>query len=216
MRRLASRVSLAVRGQIFHFFMHTMQPNENMLVLDLGVTPDRTLPESNFFEQWYPYTYKIVASSFEDASILVHQYPGLSFVRTGKKELPFADKSFDLVFCSAVLEHAGSQEDQKGLINEILRIGRSFFITTPNRWFPIEFHTILPIIHWFPKSLHRRILHALNLSFWADAQNLNLLCPFSLIQLFPQSCLVHLKKQRLLGLTSNLIVYGTADSSDYS
>lgn len=213
MRSLASRVSYAVRGKIFQFFMHAMHPDENTHVLDLGVTPDQILPESNFFEKWYPYPHKIVASSFEDASFLVHQYPGVSFVRTEKRELPFADKSFDLVFCSAVLEHAGPREKQQRLIDEILRIGRSFFITTPNRWFPIEFHTILPIIHWLPKPVHRSVLKRMELLFWADVENLNLLCPQSFIGLFPESFDVHLKKEYLLGLTSNLIAYGVSKES---
>jgi SAM-dependent methyltransferase len=210
LRSLASRVSFIVRGKIFQFFMYAMRPNENTFVLDLGATPDQSLPESNFFEQWYPYPQKIIASSFEDASFLVYQYPGVSFVRTEKMELPFADKSFDLVFCSAVLEHAGPREKQQKLIDEILRIGRSFFITTPNRWFPVEFHTILPIIHWLPKPIHRSFLKRINLFFWADVENLNLLSSHSIRKMFPQSCTVHLKKQRLIGMTSNVIVYGTS------
>ena len=27
------------------------------------------------------------------------------------------------------------------------------FVTTPNRWFPIEVHTRLPLVHWLPETM---------------------------------------------------------------
>jgi hypothetical protein len=35
---------------------------------------------------------------------------------------------------------------------ESRRVARSSFITTPNRWFPIETHTRTPLVHWLPKK----------------------------------------------------------------
>ena len=29
---------------------------------------------------------------------------------------------------------------------------------TPNRWFPIEFHTLLPLVHWLPPEHFRKLL----------------------------------------------------------
>ena len=46
----------------------------------------------------------------------------------------------------------------KNIINLTKKI---FFITTPNRFYPIEFHTKLPLIHWLPKRIHRFILSKL-------------------------------------------------------
>ena len=58
----------------------------------------------------------------------------------------------------------------------MIRISKeSVFIQTPNRFHPIEFHTILPFIHWFPKKIHREILKYIKFDFYSKEKNLNLL-----------------------------------------
>ena len=52
---------------------------------------------------------------------------------------------------------------------------KNSFITTPNRFYPIDFHTKIPVIHWLPKNIHRLILKTLGLHFYANEENLNLL-----------------------------------------
>jgi SAM-dependent methyltransferase len=177
-------------------------------VIDVGVTPDRTLKDSNYFEHFYPYKSQLTATSIEDAAFLEEQYPGLKFFRTNGKELPFTDKTFDVAISSAVLEHVGTREQQQQFIAEVLRVADRFFITTPNRQFPVEFHTLLPFIHWLPQPLHQKLLSKLGLKFWASTSNLNLLTPKSLLSLFPPEAEVQLYKYRLLGLPSNLVAYG--------
>jgi hypothetical protein len=31
-------------------------------------------------------------------------------------------------------------------------------VTTPNRWFPLEVHTLLPLVHWLPPAARGRLL----------------------------------------------------------
>ena len=188
--------------------MDTMQPDEKTTILDVGVTPDRTLPESNFFEKLYPYKQQLTATSIEDASFLEQEYPGLTFVHTPDGKLPFEDQAFDIVFCSAVLEHVGNRQEQARFVRELLRVAKRFFLTTPNRGFPVEFHTFLPFIHWLPQPAHQAILRLLGLTFWAETKNLNLLTPTDLRELFPQNTDLRLQKHYLLGLPSNLIAWG--------
>ncbi len=89
---------------------------------------------------------------------------------------PFADDSFDYVHSSAVIEHVGNRFNQMAFMAEARRVARKgVFITTPNRWFPIEFHTVLPLVHWLPTAIFRRILAATGRQFFADEANLNLL-----------------------------------------
>jgi SAM-dependent methyltransferase len=64
--------------------------------------------------------------------------------------LPFADQTFDLVLSNAVIEHVGDAEAQATFVAEHRRVGRSFIITTPNRWFPVESHTRVIARHWSP------------------------------------------------------------------
>jgi SAM-dependent methyltransferase len=208
LRKAATEVAFRARKGMFDYFKRVMPVTPQAAVLDVGVTPDRSLKDSNFFEQFYPYKNKITATSIEDAAFLEEQYPGLTFVQTGGVELPFADNSFDIVFCSAVLEHVGNRANQQKFIEELLRVSRYFFITTPNRQFPVEMHTFLPLVHWLPQRQHQAVLRKLGMTFWAATENLNLLAPGDFLKLFPEYAEIKLHRHRLLGLPSNLIGYG--------
>lgn len=208
LRSLASKVALGARHKMYALFVELLDPQPSDLVLDIGVTPDTSLPDSNFFEKLYPHPENITATSIEDASNLLEEFPGIKFVRTQSSGLPFADKEFDIVFCSAVLEHVGDRAQQQHFIEELTRVSKRFFVTTPNRGFPIEVHTFIPLIHWLPQRIHQRILRILGLEFWAKTANLNLLSGGSMLALFPKSSKPKLRKNRLLGFASNLIAYG--------
>lgn len=208
--RMVSAVSQRARQRMFQFFMETAQITSETRVLDVGVTPDRSLPEFNFFEQLYPYKNRITATSIEDAAFLEEQYPGLRFVQTKGNILPFEDGEFDVVFCSAVVEHVGDRQSQAQFIGELLRVSRRFFITTPNRQFPIELHTFLPLVHWLPQPVHQAVLRKIGLEFWSHTENLNLLTPSAFKQSFPDEAQVKFHSYRLLGLPSNLIAYGNS------
>jgi SAM-dependent methyltransferase len=81
-------------------------------------------------------------------------YPG-PFVRADPAEgLPFADRSFDLVYCSSVIEHVAPAR-RAAFAAELRRVGRGWFVQTPARSFPIEPHSLLPGAHWIPGRLRR-------------------------------------------------------------
>ena len=213
MRHLASQVSLLVRQKIFLTFMKVLKPTVSSRVLDVGATPDQTLPDSNFLESLYPYTENLVVTSIEDASHLSRENPGIRFVRTEKLNLPFKNNGFDIVFCSAVLEHVGAYRHQKRFVTELFRVSKRFFFVTPNRLFPCEVHTLIPFLHWLPASLHRSILKALRMEFWSRVENLNLLTPHSLRKLIDNSPHAHIRSHFLFGFPSNLIAYGESPES---
>jgi SAM-dependent methyltransferase len=173
---LAMRVALKVRHDMFRMFMSEFHPHESESVLDIGVTSDRTYENSNYFEALYPYKHQIVATGLQDAAFLEAMYPGLRYVRANALNMPFRDLTFDLVHSSAVLEHVGSAANQALMIAECLRVARrAICLTTPNRWFPIEFHTQLPLLHWLPKPACRKIFRRMGLGEFAEEANLNLL-----------------------------------------
>ena len=156
---LASRLSFRVRQQIFRRFMTAFAPSAATSVLDVGVTSDTRQQESNYFERFYPYPTQVTAVGTEDGSHLTEQYRGLRYqsVEPGNS-LPFATNQFDIVFSNAVLEHTGSRSSQAAFLKEVCRVGKRFFITTPNRWFPIEHHTGLPFLHFLPCAAYRACL----------------------------------------------------------
>ena len=84
--------------------------------------------------------------------------------------------SSDLVISNATIEHVGNTLNQKKMLENVIKLTKKIFvITTPNKFYPIELHTKIPLIHWFPKSIYRKILKFLGLSFYANEENLNLL-----------------------------------------
>jgi hypothetical protein len=62
------------------------------------------------------------------------------------------------------------------MVADCLRVARrGIFLTIPNRWFPVEFHTQLPLLHWLPNDVYRPIYRAIGLEFFADEAILNLM-----------------------------------------
>jgi ubiquinone/menaquinone biosynthesis C-methylase UbiE len=133
------------------------------------------------------------------------------FVFGNGLNLPFEDASFDFVHSSAVLEHVGSYANQSRFISECARVARKgFFLTTPNRWFPVEFHTQLPLVHWLPKQQARKVFKTLGLEFFADEANLNLMSRGQLkaIARKLEGFRIDVRDHKLLGWPSNLLLVG--------
>jgi len=205
---LASKLSLLARRKIFDLFIKVFQPDQNMSVLDLGVTSDNTFPESNYFESFYPYHEKVTCAGTEDGSHLEAKFPGVRYVRVnGGRRLPFRDKEFDVVFSNAVVEHTGNRAEQRFFIHEACRVGQNFFITTPNRWFPVETHTGIPLLHFLPQIWFRRLIKNTRYNYWSHEENLNLLTIGELRNLFPGKVAPRLEKVRVFGMPSNLVAY---------
>ena len=120
----------------------------------------------------------------------------------------------DVVISNATIEHVGSFEQQKKMIENMLLLTKKYLIiTTPNRYHPLDFHTKLPILHWFPKKIHRKLLKLLKLEFFSKEENLNLLSKKDLITLLEIVGVNNFKifDISLLGFKSNLIVIGKVE-----
>ena len=98
----------------------------------------------NFFEELYPWRTGITAVGLHDGAGFRAAYPEIEYVPADGCALPFADGAFDVYFSNAVIEHVGGVDRQRAFVAEAVRVSRRVFLTTPNRWFPIEVHTRLP------------------------------------------------------------------------
>jgi SAM-dependent methyltransferase len=173
---LAVRAAAHQRRKMFDRFLRDTGVTAGETVLDVGVTSDRTYQASNYLEHWYAHKKMVTAVGIDDASFLCGQFPGMRFVRADGVHLPFRDQAFDIVHSSAVIEHVGSFTRQCAFVGECSRVARrSVFITTPNRWFPVEFHTVLPLVHWLPKPTFRSLMRRTGRGFFAEESNLNLM-----------------------------------------
>ena len=197
------------RRKMFAHFIGSMQIQPCDTVLDVGVTSDRSYDHSNYLEVWYLHKAQITAVGLDNAEFLESMYPGVRFVRADGRDLPFGDRNFDFVHSSAVLEHVGTRQQQAQFLREAWRVARKgVFITTPNRRFPIEFHTTLPVIHWLPQPLYHKLLLALGHEFFAEERNLNLLSRRSLARTARAAGIERFEigSVSLLGLPTNLIL----------
>ena len=96
--------------------------------------------------------------------MVLSSYPGIEYIKIfAGKPLPFKDREFDIIYSNAVLEHVGSPDARRHFIEEALRVARKAFITVPNRWFPIDPHTGIPLLH-FNKHLYRSALKPLGVA----------------------------------------------------
>ncbi|MGE2689158.1 methyltransferase domain-containing protein [Mycolicibacterium pulveris] len=77
----------------------------------------------------------------------VTPYP---FMVADVRAMPFADEFVDFALANAVIEHVGGIRDQQRMVDEMTRVARSWVITTPNKWFPVEAHSHAVFLHWFP------------------------------------------------------------------
>jgi ubiquinone/menaquinone biosynthesis C-methylase UbiE len=207
---LAVRVGLRVRHQMFDEFMRRLKPGPDETVLDVGVTSDQVYSVSNYFEALYPFKAKITACGLGDASFLETMYPGLTYVQANATDLPFEGAAFDFVHSSAVLEHVGSFENQVRMIKECLRVARrGICLTTPNRWFPIEFHTQLPLVHWLTKPASRALMRRFGYGFFAEEENLNLMSRKELTTAVAgiEGWKFKIVTARLFGWSSNLLLF---------
>jgi SAM-dependent methyltransferase len=185
--RLVDQVSLRSRERKLRLFLDELHPTVETSVLDVGAD-ELAFGEGhgcgtlNFFEERYPWPERITALGLHDGSGFSARYPKIRYVQGDACALPFADGEFDIVFSNAVIEHVGDRERQRQLVSEALRVGRRIFITTPNRRFPIEVHTRLPLLHWLPNRLAHRTYRALGKS---SATEIQLLTSRSFEALFP-------------------------------
>ncbi|MGE3537858.1 MAG: class I SAM-dependent methyltransferase [Candidatus Tectimicrobiota bacterium] len=214
-RGLATHLALRARRSMYARFLTLARVTPQQRILDLGVTPDTSLPDSNFLERWYPYPANITMASHEDCSGLEAFFPGSRFVQIqAARALPFPAAAFDIGFSSAVLEHVGSSAHQQFFLQELLRTSEQVFLTTPDRAFPIELHTFVPFLHWLPKPWHRVLLRRLGQPFWAQEAHLNLLTRRALAHLVREALRAtgrqarwSIGSHRLLGLSSNLLLW---------
>jgi len=149
--RLKRPFSARARKNRMRTFTRLMRITEGMSVLDLG---------------GLPMIWESVASPL-DITILNLDLPGtperaadshhkIRYVEGDAcKVMGFADYQFDTVFSNSVIEHVGPAGRQADFAREVRRLGRSYWVQTPSKWFPIEAHCGMPFWWFYPAELRR-------------------------------------------------------------
>ena len=127
------------------------------------------------------------------------------------RALDYPDAAFDIAYSNSVIEHVGTFDDQRRMAGEIARIGRAYYVQTPNKWFPVESHVLTPFIHWLPMKWQLPLIRNFTVYGWLSRPDAaavayygrtRLLTEAEMRQLFPDA---EILKERVLGLTKSLI-----------
>ena len=152
--RYFDRMHVRARQAKMNDFMRLCQPGPASSVLDVGVLGEESYEAANLFVKEYPFPGSLTALTIEDSRTLSSKYPDVRFVTYNGDVFPFADNTFDVCHSNAVVEHVGGWERQRLFVSEMVRVARSGFFTTPNRWFPLELHTKMPFLHYLPRRVY--------------------------------------------------------------
>jgi ubiquinone/menaquinone biosynthesis C-methylase UbiE len=176
-------------------------------VLDVGFCNQETVETDNFIEKHYPYPRMLTALGTETPTIFRDRYPEVNCIQYDGTTFPFRNASFDVCWSNAVIEHVGDRTAQLRFLREISRVAQQAFITTPNKFFPIEVHTLTPFLHLLPKPVFDSYLRKIGKA-WATGEYMNLLSLGDLRRLLHQADITDFKilKNKLLGFTLDFVV----------
>jgi len=127
----------------------------------------------------------------------------------------FQKGEFDVVFSNSLIEHVPSYEGQCAVASGIRRVGKRYFVQTPNRYFPLEPHFISPFFYILPRRLkvwavcniYGRLLNKKfrDPRYAREAiDSIRLLTARELRDMFPDGMLY---KEKIFGLTKSFVVY---------
>lgn len=119
--------------------------------------------------------------------------------------------SADIVYSNSVIEHVGGHWRRQRFAAVVRRAPR-YWVQTPNRYFPIEPHFMLPWAQHLPRALQRRLIVRWPLGNYAEekdgeralgsALDIELLSATEMGFYFPGA---EIRRERFLGLTKSLI-----------
>jgi len=182
--------------------------------LDIGTTPDIKNESSNFIIKNLKLNLNYKAfSNFKIKDNFFSSSTVGSIAEDLNDKILNLLKS-DIVLSSATIEHVGSNKNQNKMIKNVASLtNKIFFITTPNKNYPIDFHSKLPIVNMLPNNIFRKVLKFFNFNYLSKEENLNLLSLKDLKKFLSETNVhkdfdIKIRHIRLFLLKSNFIIIG--------
>lgn len=191
------------------FFLSLFTPiNKRISILDVGGTVE-------FWENTDLINNNNVHITLLNLQLFKSEYSNIESVVGDARNLQmYRDNEFDIVFSNSVIEHVGDFDDQRKMANEIKRVGKAYFLQTPNYYFPIEPHYRTIGFQFLPYRIKVFVLNSFGVgrvkrctdknTAINESKRIRLLTLRELKHLFPHS---NIFKERFLGFTKSLIVY---------
>ena len=201
--KLFEKYSKISRNKKYELFLRLIKPKPNETILDVGAG------SGTFLENKYHNKKKIISLDISEKLLkeIKIKYPEIKTIKASALKLPFKTKSIDIVFSNAVIEHVGDKKKYKKFSKEIQRVGKRWFVTTPNKWFPFEPHYRLPLYQFVPKKIQKIFSRFFKIGRYKrnEWEDIHLLSAKEMKEMFPTSKLI-LHKVTILPET--IICYG--------
>jgi hypothetical protein len=156
---------------------------------------------------------RVTLLNIEDQKVASEKF--VSAVGDARNMPRFGTKSFDVVFSNSVIEHVGTYDDQRRMANEVMRVGKRYFVQTPNKRFPLEPHFLFPWFQYLPSAVRAQMVHRFDVGWYkripdleaarAEVDSVRLLTKQQFAALFPGAT-IH--TERLGGLAKSFVAYG--------
>ncbi|WP_299533692.1 methyltransferase domain-containing protein [Ulvibacterium sp.] len=202
--------ALKARKARFKFFLEQLDKlNRPLKILDVGGT-EKYWEMIDFLEHVDMETQgiEIYLLNLTHQKVTKPNFVSLKGTATNLSE--YENGFFDLVFSNSVIEHLFTWENQLKMAKEVRRVGKSYFIQTPNFWFPIEPHYVMPLIQYFPKKVRTQLLLLFHSGYndkntaFQKVEEIRLLTIKQMKELFPDGK-TYLEK--FMGLNKSIIMY---------
>lgn len=217
---IQARIARRSRADRARLFFSTLAPRDDARVLDLGGG------RGDHLAQHYARLSNVWIGDRDAVNLgrAEREHGYRTLLLDGTETLPLADRAFDVIFCSSVIEHVTGPKDdavalfkadgrrfaaqavvhQQRFADEIRRCASSYFVQTPYRYFPIEVHCWIPLVGFLPTHLQWCFIRLFNL-FWPRKQlrpDWLLLDERRMRALFPDA---EIHRETILGFTKSLI-----------
>lgn len=126
----------------------------------------------------------------------------------------FGDQSVALIYSNSVIEHLFSYANQQKMADEVRRVGRNYFIQTPNYWFFMEPHWVFPFFQFLPESVRTWLTMNFSLGHIGRVESkekaieqvreIKLLSVKEMRALFPEATIY---KEKFLFFTKSIVAY---------
>ncbi len=181
--RLARPLHVALRSQKVNLILELVEPGRCERLLDVGGGIGVAGEFARLYERFESVTVLNLDLGSANWGSNVHA----TKIRADGCKLPFSTRSIDWVFSNAVIEHVGGWSKQQQFADEIRRVAaKGYFVTTPNRNFPIEPHTLLPFYQFFSPALQAKVVR-FSPGYITAYEEINLLSARDLKRLFPEA-----------------------------
>ena len=202
--------SESARRRRMHSYVALMDIKAGSSVLDLGGQP--------MIWDSVPASLNLTILNLPGAAISNHiSHHKIRYVDGDACEVEgFNERSFDCVFSNSVIEHVGPVKKQTDFAREVRRLGSSYWVQTPSKWFPIEAHCGMPFWWFYPEFIRHSFIERWRrkLPAWTQmVEETTVLTKRDLRRLFPEATIL---VEKSFGFPKSYIAYFAGHRSKFA